>query len=316
MTESAPRRTRSVAVWPRPEKDEAAEAAGADEGREFCVLVGPSGAGKSTALRVVNRLIEPDSGTVRVAGDDIATLDPVTLRRRLGYVIQSIGLFPHWTVAENIATVPRLLRWPRRQIDERVDELLTLLALDPASYRCRMPRELSGGQQQRVGVARALAGDPEILLMDEPFGALDAVTREALQGEMARIHESTGKTIVMVTHDVDEAIRLASRIVVMEAGRIVQNARPEEILLSPASDFVESLFGGEAASLRLLKIRRVGDIVVANGAAPEEAIAPDATLETALARMLTKQIDTLGVVDPSKGRKGIVRLRDVLRRAH
>ena len=239
-----------------------------------------------------------------------------TLRRRLGYVIQSIGLFPHWTVAENIATVPRLLRWPRRRIDERVDELLTLLALDPASYRNRMPRELSGGQQQRVGVARALAGDPEILLMDEPFGALDAVTREALQGEMARIHETTGKTIVMVTHDVDEAIRLASRIVVMEAGRIVQNARPEEILLSPASDFVESLFGGEAASLRLLKIRRVGDIVVANGAAPEEAIAPDATLETALARMLTKQIDTLGVVDPSKGRKGIVRLRDVLRRAH
>jgi osmoprotectant transport system ATP-binding protein len=286
-----------------------------DEG-EFCVLVGPSGAGKSTALRLVNRLIEPDSGVVRVAGDDIAKLDAVTLRRRLGYVIQSIGLFPHWTVAENIATVPRLLGWPRRRIDERIDELLTLLALDPASFRTRMPRQLSGGQQQRVGVARALAGDPEILLMDEPFGALDAVTREALQAEMTRIHETTGKTIVMVTHDVDEAIRLASRIVVMEAGRIVQNARPEEILLSPASSFVESLFGGEAASLRLLKIRRVGDIVVTNGAAPDEAIAPDATLETALARMLVKQIDTLGVVDPSEGKKGIIRLRDVLRRAH
>jgi osmoprotectant transport system ATP-binding protein len=283
---------------------------------EFCVLVGPSGAGKSTALRLVNRLIEPDSGTVRVAGEDIAKLDPVALRRRLGYVIQSIGLFPHWTVAENIATVPRLLRWPRQRIEERVDELLTLLALDPASYRGRMPRELSGGQQQRVGVARALAGDPEILLMDEPFGALDAVTREALQDEMTRIHETMGKTVVMVTHDVDEAIRLASRIVVMEAARIVQDATPEEILLAPASGFVESLFGGEAASLRLLKIRRVGDIVVQNAAVPDETIASDATLETALARMLVKQIDTLGVVDPSGGRKGIVRLRDVLHRAH
>jgi osmoprotectant transport system ATP-binding protein len=264
---------------------------------------------------MVNRLIEPDTGTISIDGDNIADLDPVALRRRIGYVIQSVGLFPHWTVAENISTVPRLLHWGRSRIDDRTDALLELLDLDPATYRDRRPHELSGGQQQRVGVARALAADPDVLLMDEPFGALDAVTRDSLQGEMERIHKTTGKTILMVTHDVDEAVRLASRIIVMQGGRVVQNASPEAILSRPANGFVKALFGGEAASLRLLKIRHVDDYVVVNGKAPVPSIAPDATLETALARMLVNGLDELSVVDGSSEPKGVIRLRDVVHRA-
>ncbi len=229
----------------RPAMDDVSIAIGAGE---FCALLGPSGAGKSTALRLVNRMIDPDSGAVRVEGADVAGLEPVALRRRLGYVIQSIGLFPHWTVGENVGTVPRLLRWPRQRIAERIDELLLLVGLDPAEFRDRHPSQLSGGQQQRVGVARALAGDPDVLLMDEPFGALDIVTRQTMQDEMARIHAATGKTVLMVTHDVDEALRLASRIVIMEGGKVVQDAAPKEILAAPANAFVERLTGGEAAS--------------------------------------------------------------------
>ncbi|MEJ0097362.1 MAG: ABC transporter ATP-binding protein [Bauldia sp.] len=214
------------------------------EDGEFCIFVGPSGAGKSTALRLINRMIAPDGGTIRLGEVDIATLEPVALRRRLGYVIQSIGLFPHWSVARNIATVPSLLGWPKERIRARVDELLVLVDLDPATYRDRPPNQLSGGQQQRVGLARALAADPQILLMDEPFGALDAVTRDTLQGEMIRIRAATGKTILMVTHDIDEAVRLATRIVVFENGQVVQNARPAELLSAPANDFVRALVGG------------------------------------------------------------------------
>ena len=281
---------------------------------EFCALLGPSGAGKSTALRLVNRMIEPDSGTIHVEGADVATLDPVALRRRLGYVIQSVGLFPHWTVAQNVGTVPRLLRWPAVRVAAHTDELLALVGLEPAAFRDRHPSQLSGGQQQRVGVARALAADPDVLLMDEPFGALDVVTREALQGEMARIHAATQKTVLMVTHDVDEAIRLASRIVVMEGGRVVQNARPHDILTAPANPFVERLVGGEAASFRLLRIRKVGELVVA-GPVQTEAIATDAALDTALARMLARGLDTLSVVDGAGANLGIIRLGDVLRSA-
>jgi osmoprotectant transport system ATP-binding protein len=280
---------------------------------EFCAFVGPSGAGKSTLLRMVNALIRPDAGTIMFDDDDVTRVDPVQLRRRFGYVIQSVGLFPHWTVAENIATVPRLLRWPRKQIDDRIDELLALLALAPETFRDRYPHQLSGGQQQRVGVARALAANPHALLMDEPFGALDAVTRDSLQVEMARIHKATGKTVLMVTHDVDEAIRLASRIAVMADGRLVQYARPEEVLSRPANDFVAALFGGEAASLRLLKVRRVRDWLSPDGGAPTESIGPDETLETALAHMIRKGVDALAVVDGS-GRKGVVHLDDILRR--
>jgi osmoprotectant transport system ATP-binding protein len=279
------------------------------------MFVGPSGAGKSTALRLVNRLIAPDTGTIRIDDDDIASLDPVELRRRLGYVIQSIGLFPHWSVGDNVATVPRLLGWPKARIAERIDELLTLVELDPATYRDRRPHQLSGGQQQRVGLARALAADPNILLMDEPFGALDAVTRDTLQNEMIRIHAATGKTILMVTHDIDEAIRLGERIVVFEEGRVVQNATPEEMLANPANDFVRALVGGEAASLRLLKIRRVRDWLRAGGSADGPPIGADEHLDTALARMLGSGRDALPVVARDGTAEGAIGLGDLIRKA-
>ena len=281
---------------------------------DFCIFIGPSGAGKSTALRLVNRMIAPDSGTVRVDGVDIATLEPVALRRRLGYVIQSIGLFPHWSVARNIATVPSLLGWPRARVRARVDELLSLVNLDPATFRDRPPHQLSGGQQQRVGLARALAADPPILLMDEPFGALDAVTRDALQGELIRIRAATGKTILMVTHDIDEAIRLGTRIVVFENGQVVQNARPAELLSAPANDFVRALIGGEAAGLRLLRIRRVQEMIDPGARAEGEPISAEAMLDAALARMLVSGRDVLPVVGKAGERLGVIRLADLVRK--
>jgi osmoprotectant transport system ATP-binding protein len=280
---------------------------------EFCVFVGPSGAGKSTALRLVNRLIAPDAGTIRLDGADIAGLDPVALRRRLGYVIQSIGLFPHWSVAQNIGTVPRLLGWDKARIAQRVDELLALVDLDPASYRSRAPHQLSGGQQQRVGLARALAADPEILLMDEPFGALDAVTRDTLQAEMVRIHAATRKTILMVTHDIDEAVRLGTRIVVLHDGAVAQNGSPEELLSAPATDFVRALAGGEAAALRLLKIRRVGDWLEPGGRAEGPAISVSDSLDTALARMLGSVKEALPVVGDDGKPVGRIGLADLVR---
>ncbi len=281
---------------------------------EFCMLVGPSGAGKSTALRLVNRLIAPDSGVIRIDDDDIATLDPVVLRRRLGYVIQSIGLFPHWSVGDNIATVPRLLGWPKKRIDDRIDELMTLVELDPATFRERRPHQLSGGQQQRVGLARALAADPNILLMDEPFGALDAVTRDTLQTEMIRIHAATGKTILMVTHDIDEAVRLGQRIVVFDQGKVVQNATPEDLLANPANDFVRALVGGEGASLRLLKVRRVRDWLSRDRHAEGPPIGGDEALDMALARMLGTGRDALPVIDKAGKPQGAIGLGDLLRR--
>jgi osmoprotectant transport system ATP-binding protein len=284
------------------------------ESHEFCMLVGPSGAGKSTALRLVNRLIAPDSGAIRIDDDDIATLDPVVLRRRLGYVIQSIGLFPHWSVGDNIATVPRLLGWPKARIDERIDELMTLVELDPATFRDRRPHQLSGGQQQRIGLARALAADPNILLMDEPFGALDAVTRDTLQTEMIRIHAATGKTILMVTHDIDEAVRLGQRIVVFDEGKVVQNATPEAVLANPANDFVRALVGGEAASLRLLKVRRVRDWLSRDRHADGPPITGDDHLDMALARMLGSGRAALPVVDKAGEPQGTIGLDDLLRR--
>ena len=284
------------------------------EDGEFCIFVGPSGAGKSTALRLINRMIAPDGGTIRLDGVDIATLDPVALRRRLGYVIQSIGLFPHWSVARNIATVPSLLGWPKERIRARVDELLVLVDLDPTTYRDRPPNQLSGGQQQRVGLARALAADPQILLMDEPFGALDAVTRDTLQSEMIRIRAATGKTILMVTHDIDEAVRLATRIVVFENGQVVQNARPAELLSAPANDFVRALVGGEAAGLRLLRIRRVSELVDPGGRAEGETISADAMLDAAFARMLVSRRDVLPVVGKTGEPLGVIRLADLVRK--
>jgi osmoprotectant transport system ATP-binding protein len=220
------------------------------------VFVGPSGCGKTTTMKLINRLIEPTSGRIYLDGRDVTETDPDGLRKRMGYAIQQTGLFPHRTVAQNIATVPRMLGWDKPRIAARVDELLTLVGLDPRTYRGRYPKQLSGGQQQRVGVARALGGDPAVMLMDEPFGAIDPLSREALQNEFLRIQSELRKTIVFVTHDMDEAIKLGDRIAVFhECGRVVQYDTPERILAEPADGFVSDFIGSGAAIKRLSLIR-------------------------------------------------------------
>ncbi len=227
---------------------------------EICVLVGPSGSGKTTTMRMINRLVEPTSGTICIDGQDVRSLPAVELRRRTGYVIQQVGLFPHLNVAGNVSVVPELLRWPRARIRERVDELLEMVGLDPAAYRDRYPAQLSGGERQRVGVARAMAADPAVLLMDEPFGAVDPILRERLQNEFLRIQERLRKTIVFVTHDVDEAIKMADRIAILErGGRLAQYDTPAAILSSPASEFVERFVGADRG-LKRLSLARVRDL--------------------------------------------------------
>lgn len=227
---------------------------------EILILVGPSGCGKSTTLRLINRMIEPTSGRIIFDGDDVTDVNPDHLRRRIGYVIQQIGLFPHHTIKENIATVPQLLGWDRTRIRTRVDELLDMVGMDPSIYRDRYPKELSGGQAQRVGVARALGADPDVLLMDEPFGAIDPITRDRLQNEFLRLQAELKKTIVFVTHDVDEAIKMGDRIAILrDQSVIAQHDTPEAILAAPASDFVED-FLGSGATLKSLSLMRVRDI--------------------------------------------------------
>lgn len=223
---------------------------------EFSVLIGPSGCGKSTALKMVNRLVEATSGRIFVQGRDVTSQDAVQLRRSMGYVIQSVGLFPHMTVSQNIQVVPKLLGWKGQSIQNRVQELLELLALEPGEIEGKYPKELSGGQAQRVGVARALAADPDILLMDEPFGALDPITRYSLQTEMLRLQQELQKTVLFVTHDLDEAIRLGSRIAVMRQGMVIQYASPQKLLAEPADEFVLEFMGQDRAlkRLRLLQV--------------------------------------------------------------
>jgi osmoprotectant transport system ATP-binding protein len=222
-----------------------------DDG-QLCVLVGPSGCGKTTTMKMINRLIEPTSGRIYLDSDDVGTVDPVELRRRIGYVIQQVGLFPHQTVAENVATVPRLLRWDRRRIRARVDELLRLVGLNPELFARRYPSELSGGQRQRAGVARALAADPPVLLMDEPFGAIDPITRDRLQGEFLRLQREVRKTIVFVTHDVEEAVRMGDRIAILAQGGVLQQYdSPARILGSPATPFVADFVGADRGLRRL-----------------------------------------------------------------
>ncbi len=211
----------------------------------ICMLVGTSGSGKTTLLRMVNRLIDPTSGEIEIDGVATTAQDPIALRRRIGYAIQQVGLFPHLTVAENVRVVPSILGMPKAESAKRSDELLELVGLDPAEYRSRYPRQLSGGQQQRVGLARALAADPAILLMDEPFGALDAITRGRMQDELLRIHRQLGKTILFVTHDVEEAFKLGDQIAVLDTGKLVQVGTPVELLSRPATDFVRKLLGGD-----------------------------------------------------------------------
>jgi osmoprotectant transport system ATP-binding protein len=223
-------------------------------------LIGPSGCGKTTTMRMINRLIEPTSGRIIVAGEDVTQVDPVELRRRIGYVIQQIGLFPHMTIAENVATVPRLLGWPEARIGARVDELLHLVGLDPATMRPRYPRQLSGGQRQRVGVARALGADPPVMLMDEPFGAIDPIARGRLQDEFKEILKRVRKTVVIVTHDLEEAIKMGDRIAIMKDGALVQHDTPDAILARPADAFVEAFIGPDRA-LRRLGLMTLRDVM-------------------------------------------------------
>ena len=227
---------------------------------EICVLVGPSGCGKTTAMRLVNRMIEMSSGDILLDGVSVRTRHPADLRREIGYAIQQIGLFPHQTIADNIATVPRVLGWPRERIRARVDELIELIGLDPAETRDRYPAQLSGGQRQRVGVARALAADPPLMLMDEPFGAIDPINRERLQNELLRLQERIRKTIVFVTHDINEAIKLGDRVAVLKKGGVLaQYATPVELLMAPADDFVEDFVGSDRA-LKRLALTRASDV--------------------------------------------------------
>jgi len=279
----------------------------------FCVLLGPSGCGKSTTLRMINRLVPLDRGTIRVGGDDITLLPPEALRRRIGYAIQSTGLFPHWRVGDNIATVPRLLRWPRQRVRDRIVELLELLRLDPTVYRDKYPHQLSGGEQQRVGVARALAGDPELLLMDEPFAAVDPVTRAALQGEILRIHQATKKTIVFVTHDIEEALLLASDIAILERGRLAQWGGALDLVERPANGFVAEFVGGGTAPLRALALRKVGERLRPGESAAGEPLQIDATLRDALAAMAARHVDRVPVVDSDGHTVGAITLADLVR---
>ena len=278
---------------------------------EFVVVIGRSGSGKSTTLKMLNRLVEHDRGRILFAGEEIRRFEPEALRRRMGYAIQSIGLFPHWTVEQNIATVPELLGWPRSRIRDRVTELMELLDLVPETYRRRYPHQLSGGQQQRVGVARALAGDPAVLLMDEPFGSLDPVTRDALQHEIARIHKASGKTILFVTHDIDEALRLATRIVLLDRGRVVQVGTAREILTHPATDFVTDFVGRSDIGIKLLGLDTVAAFVRHGETAAGEPIPVSASLREALSMLVARRVERLPVADAEGQVVGVIALADL-----
>jgi osmoprotectant transport system ATP-binding protein len=270
---------------------------------EICVLVGPSGGGKTTAMKMVNRLIDITDGDITIDGDSVRDMDVTTLRRGIGYVIQQIGLFPHLDVAGNIATVPRLLGWDGPRIARRIDELLELVGLDPEQDRGRYPAELSGGQRQRVGLARALAADPPLMLMDEPFGAIDPITRDRLQNEFLRLHREIRKTVIFVTHDIDEAIKMGDRIAILRQGGVLaQYATPDEILASPADEFVASFVGADRG-LKRLSLTRLGDLELeppppGAAAADGAPTASEATsLRDALSLMLTHDGRPLVVLD-------------------
>lgn len=249
---------------------------------DICVLVGPSGCGKTTSLKMVNRLVEPTTGEVLIDGEDVMSVEVTELRRRIGYVIQQIGLFPHQTIAENIGTVPRLLGWPAKRINARTEELLELIGLDPARVRNRYPAQLSGGERQRVGVARAMAAEPPVMLMDEPFGAVDPIVRERLQNEFLRLHRALGTTVLFVTHDIDEAIKMGSRVAVMQiGGHLAQYAAPGELLLHPASDFV-SRFVGVDRGLKRLSLMTVADVTLERGVVAHVGDDPRVTRRQAL----------------------------------
>ncbi len=262
----------------------------------ICILLGTSGSGKTTLLRMVNRLIDPTSGQIVINGVPTTAQSAIALRRSIGYVIQQVGLFPHLTVAENVRVVPSILGQSAKQTAGRVDELLTLVGLEPQEYRKRYPRQLSGGQQQRVGLARALAADPEVLLMDEPFGALDAITRERMQEELLRIQRGVRKTILFVTHDVEEAFKLGDQVAVLSEGKLVQVGTPVELLAAPATDFVRRLVGADNI-LRQLEYLPATLAVHPGEAKTDLTIAPDATLLEALLKLIQSQAAALTVAN-------------------
>ncbi|HEX4189062.1 MAG TPA: ABC transporter ATP-binding protein [Solirubrobacteraceae bacterium] len=286
---------------------------------EVCVLVGPSGSGKTTAMRLINRMIPITAGDILLGGRSVLEREPRELRREIGYVIQQIGLFPHQTVDENIATVPRLLGWPKERIRARVRELLELIDLDPAEMEGRYPAQLSGGQRQRVGVARALAADPPLMLMDEPFGAIDPINRSRLQDEFLRLQEKVKKTVVFVTHDIDEAIKMGDRIAILrEGGVLAQYDTPREILTHPADDFVAQ-FVGEDRGLKRLALTTLGELeLLEPDATHREALANgalrlprDTTVRNALSLMLTAKGEPVAVLDGDGGVEGLVTLQAI-----
>jgi len=265
---------------------------------EVHILLGPSGCGKTTLLKMMNRLIEPTSGDISVDGRNIKVWNPIELRRHIGYVIQQIGLFPHFTIGDNMAIVPRLLKWPEKKVQNRIIELMQLIGL-PREYLKKRPRELSGGQQQRVGVARALAADPPMLLMDEPFGAIDPITRRKLQDEFAEIQKRLGKTVVFVTHDIDEAIRLGTRISILKDGHLIQTGTPKEILAQPKDRFVSELFGDDLA-LKRLTVLTAGEVAF-RGTQPTavrfDTVESEQSLLSVVVKIFSENIDGVRVVD-------------------
>lgn len=274
---------------------------------ETCVLIGPSGCGKTTALKMINRLIEPSAGEIMVDSENVLTKDPVKLRREIGYVIQQIGLFPHMTIRDNIAVVPKLLRWKEARIDKRVDELIDMVGMDPADYRNRYPRELSGGQRQRIGVARALAADPPVMLMDEPFGAIDPITRDRLQNEFLRLQKQLKKTIMFVTHDIDEAIKMGTLIAILRTGGLLaQFDSPTNILSDPADDFVADFVGSDRG-LKRLGLVRVGEVMNTD---LTTASANETATET-VEKMRKRDLDSILVVEDGNKLVGYVTLKSV-----
>ena len=279
-----------------------------------CVLIGPSGCGKTTTMRIVNRLIEPTSGRILVEGEDVTRADPILLRRRIGYVIQQVGLFPHMTIAENIATVPQLLGWPAGRIARRVEEMLSLVGLEP-HYLTRYPRHLSGGQRQRVGVARALAADPPVMLMDEPFGAVDPIVRMHLQSEFLGILRGLHKTVIFVTHDIDEAIRMGDLIAIMRDGRLVQCDPPERLLAAPKDQFIADFVGADRALKRLALVTAGEAADPAPPAAGVPMVPSTMSLHDVLAVLLASHAEMAAVKDPDGSVRGTISLTAIRDRA-
>ncbi|WP_336605420.1 ABC transporter ATP-binding protein [Pediococcus ethanolidurans] len=273
---------------------------------EFICFIGTSGSGKTTTMRMINRMLNPSEGSIKLEGEDVLKADPVKLRRRIGYVIQNIGLMPHMIIRDNITIVPKLLKWSEEKRNERAKEMIKMVEL-PEDYLDRYPSELSGGQQQRIGVVRALAADQDLILMDEPFGALDPITRESLQDFVKDLQERLGKTLVFVTHDMDEALKLATRIVVMSHGKMVQVATPDEILRHPANEFVENLIGKDRLIQAKPSITTVGQVMYNNAV----SITPGRSLKEALKLMHEKRVDTLLVTDDSGVLKGYVDIEQI-----